>query len=126
MKLNRSSLRKNMVNFTYLDNILQWTDGLILKLYRFGFPHTFPVKKGLCLSRCIFEGLFITKTTTSFLISIHFVRFRAYLERNIFILEVRCNITIKGKYTAVGRLLLFPINGEGDSKIKIGEWFYMF
>ncbi|CAG4930293.1 unnamed protein product [Colias eurytheme] len=43
----------------------------------------------------------------------------AYLERNIFILEIRCNITIKGKYTAVGRLLLFPINGEGDSKIKI-------
>ncbi|XP_072932629.1 circadian clock-controlled protein daywake-like [Epargyreus clarus] len=43
----------------------------------------------------------------------------AYLEKNIFILEVRCNITIKGKYTAVGRLLLFPINGEGDSKIKI-------
>ncbi|KPJ06750.1 Circadian clock-controlled protein [Papilio machaon] len=43
----------------------------------------------------------------------------AYLEKNVFILEVRCNITIKGKYTAVGRLLLFPINGEGDSKIKI-------
>ncbi|XP_059049934.1 circadian clock-controlled protein daywake-like [Achroia grisella] len=43
----------------------------------------------------------------------------AYLEKNIFILEVRCNITIKGKYTAVGRLLLFPINGEGDCKIKI-------
>ncbi|CAF4951550.1 unnamed protein product [Pieris macdunnoughi] len=43
----------------------------------------------------------------------------AYLERNVFILEIRCNITIKGKYTAVGRLLLFPINGEGDSKIKI-------
>ncbi|XP_013191620.2 circadian clock-controlled protein daywake [Amyelois transitella] len=43
----------------------------------------------------------------------------AYLEKNIFTLEVRCNITIKGKYTAVGRLLLFPINGEGDSKIKI-------
>ncbi|KPJ04311.1 hypothetical protein RR46_01595 [Papilio xuthus] len=45
----------------------------------------------------------------------------AYLEKNVFILEVRCNITIKGKYTAVGRLLLFPINGEGDSKIKIGN-----
>ncbi|XP_047025406.1 circadian clock-controlled protein daywake-like [Helicoverpa zea] len=43
----------------------------------------------------------------------------AYLEKNIFNLDVRCNITIKGKYTAVGRLLLFPINGEGDSKIKI-------
>ncbi|XP_034828999.1 circadian clock-controlled protein daywake-like [Maniola hyperantus] len=43
----------------------------------------------------------------------------AYLEKNVFILEIRCNITIKGKYTAVGRLLLFPINGEGDSKIKI-------
>lgn len=43
----------------------------------------------------------------------------AYLEKNMFQLEVRCNITIKGKYTAVGRLLLFPINGEGDSKIKI-------
>ncbi|CAG9787830.1 unnamed protein product [Diatraea saccharalis] len=43
----------------------------------------------------------------------------AFLEKNIFNLEVKCNITIKGKYTAVGRLLLFPINGEGDSKIKI-------
>ncbi|XP_037969505.2 protein takeout [Plutella xylostella] len=43
----------------------------------------------------------------------------AYLEKNIFKLEVKCNITIKGKYTAVGRLLLFPINGEGDAKIKI-------
>ncbi|KAL4709463.1 hypothetical protein ACJJTC_019760 [Scirpophaga incertulas] len=43
----------------------------------------------------------------------------AYLEKNIFNLEVKCNITIKGKYTAVGRLLLFPINGEGDCKIKI-------
>lgn len=43
------------------------------------------------------------------------------MEQNTFILEVKCNITIKGKYTAVGRLLLFPINGEGDAKIKIGE-----
>ncbi|XP_063381339.1 circadian clock-controlled protein daywake-like [Cydia fagiglandana] len=43
----------------------------------------------------------------------------AYLEKNVFQLQVRCNITIKGKYTAVGRLLLFPINGEGDAKIKI-------
>lgn len=43
----------------------------------------------------------------------------ALLEKNIFNLDVKCNITIKGKYTAVGRLLLFPINGEGDSKIKI-------
>ncbi|KAJ0183216.1 hypothetical protein K1T71_001192 [Dendrolimus kikuchii] len=43
----------------------------------------------------------------------------AYLEKNIFKLDVRCNITIKGKYTAVGRLLLFPINGDGDCKIKI-------
>ncbi|GBP47829.1 Circadian clock-controlled protein [Eumeta japonica] len=43
----------------------------------------------------------------------------AYLEKNIFILDTRCNITIKGKYTAVGRLLLFPINGDGDAKLKI-------
>ncbi|CAG5028603.1 unnamed protein product [Parnassius apollo] len=43
----------------------------------------------------------------------------AHLEKNVFVLEVRCNITIKGKYTAVGRLLLFSINGEGDAKIKI-------
>ncbi|CAH0399753.1 unnamed protein product [Chilo suppressalis] len=43
----------------------------------------------------------------------------AFLEKNIFNLQVKCNITIKGKYTAVGRLLLFPINGEGESKIKI-------
>ncbi|CAH2047047.1 unnamed protein product, partial [Iphiclides podalirius] len=49
----------------------------------------------------------------------HVLNVQAYIEKNVFVLEVRCNITIKGKYTAVGRLLLFPINGEGDCKIKI-------
>ncbi|KAI8421666.1 hypothetical protein MSG28_009656 [Choristoneura fumiferana] len=43
----------------------------------------------------------------------------AYLEKNVFLLQTRCNLTIKGKYTAVGRLLLFPINGDGDAKIRI-------
>lgn len=56
-----------------------------------------------------------------FIYYIHCHYFRAFLEKNVFLLEVKCNITIKGKYTAVGRLLLFPINGEGDAKIKIGK-----
>lgn len=59
---------------------------------------------------------------TAFIVPNLFYHFRGYLEKNLFILEVKCNMTIKGKYTAVGRLLLFPINGEGDSKIKIGNY----
>ncbi|KAI8421664.1 hypothetical protein MSG28_009655 [Choristoneura fumiferana] len=34
-------------------------------------------------------------------------------------LETHCNITLKGGYDAVGRILVFPINGEGDAKIKL-------
>ncbi|KAG6447749.1 hypothetical protein O3G_MSEX005140 [Manduca sexta] len=41
------------------------------------------------------------------------------LEKRHFVLEFHCNLTIKGQYDAVGRLLLFPINGEGDAKIKL-------
>ncbi|XP_050679015.1 protein takeout-like [Leptidea sinapis] len=33
-------------------------------------------------------------------------------------LAFRCNITIKGKYTAAGRVLIVQINGDGDAKIK--------
>ncbi|XP_059049967.1 circadian clock-controlled protein daywake-like [Achroia grisella] len=31
---------------------------------------------------------------------------------------IHCNLTIKGKYKSSGRLLLFTINGSGDSTIK--------
>uniref|UniRef100_A0A0K8TU33 Takeout Protein n=1 Tax=Epiphyas postvittana TaxID=65032 RepID=A0A0K8TU33_EPIPO len=34
-------------------------------------------------------------------------------------MELRCNVTLKGGYDAVGRVLVFPINGEGDAKIKL-------
>ncbi|XP_037969175.2 circadian clock-controlled protein daywake [Plutella xylostella] len=41
------------------------------------------------------------------------------LEKRHFVLEFHCNLTIRGQYTAVGRILLFPINGEGDAKVKL-------
>ncbi|XP_013173663.1 PREDICTED: circadian clock-controlled protein-like [Papilio xuthus] len=41
------------------------------------------------------------------------------LEKRHFVLEFHCNLTIKGGYDAVGKVLLFPINGEGDAKIKL-------
>ncbi|KAM3964991.1 circadian clock-controlled protein daywake, partial [Aphomia sociella] len=31
---------------------------------------------------------------------------------------IHCNLTIKGKYKTSGRLLLFVVNGEGDSTVK--------
>ncbi|XP_063826618.1 circadian clock-controlled protein daywake-like [Ostrinia nubilalis] len=29
-----------------------------------------------------------------------------------------CNLTVKGKYKSSGRLLMFPINGDGDAAIR--------
>ena len=33
-------------------------------------------------------------------------------------LELRCNLTLKAKYKANGRILIVSINGDGDAKIK--------
>ncbi|XP_045533169.1 circadian clock-controlled protein daywake-like [Pieris brassicae] len=41
------------------------------------------------------------------------------LEKRHFVLDFHCNLTIKGQYDAVGKILLFPINGEGDAKVKL-------
>ncbi|XP_075975605.1 circadian clock-controlled protein daywake-like [Anticarsia gemmatalis] len=41
------------------------------------------------------------------------------LEKRKFILAFHCNLTIKGTYDAKGRILLFPIDGAGDAKIKL-------
>ncbi|CAK1555375.1 unnamed protein product [Leptosia nina] len=41
------------------------------------------------------------------------------LEKRHFVLQFHCNLTIKGQYDAVGKILLFPINGEGDAKVKL-------
>ncbi|KAJ8723387.1 hypothetical protein PYW08_003299 [Mythimna loreyi] len=41
------------------------------------------------------------------------------LEKRHFILAFHCNLTIKGTYDAKGRILLFPIDGAGDAKIKL-------
>ncbi|CAH0720092.1 unnamed protein product, partial [Brenthis ino] len=41
------------------------------------------------------------------------------LEKRHFVLEFHTNLTIRGKYDAIGKILLFPINGEGDAKIKL-------
>ncbi|KAJ2951010.1 hypothetical protein O0L34_g5385 [Tuta absoluta] len=41
------------------------------------------------------------------------------LEKRHFVLAFHCNLTIRGQYDAVGQILLFPINGEGDAKVKL-------
>ncbi|KAM3964939.1 circadian clock-controlled protein daywake-like [Aphomia sociella] len=41
------------------------------------------------------------------------------LEKRRFVLQFHCNLTIKGQYDAIGRLLLFTINGAGNAKVKI-------
>ncbi|KAJ8716579.1 hypothetical protein PYW07_003206 [Mythimna separata] len=41
------------------------------------------------------------------------------LEKRHFILAFHCNLTIKGTYDAKGRILLFPIDGAGDAKVKL-------
>ncbi|XP_063362592.1 uncharacterized protein LOC134651418 [Cydia amplana] len=33
-------------------------------------------------------------------------------------IQLHCNLTIRGKYMSTGRLLMFPIDGHGDSLIK--------
>ncbi|XP_061378483.1 protein takeout-like [Danaus plexippus] len=33
-------------------------------------------------------------------------------------LDLHCNLNLKGKYRATGKVLLFSINGDGDAKIK--------
>ncbi|CAH2238702.1 protein takeout-like [Pararge aegeria] len=33
-------------------------------------------------------------------------------------LNLRCSLSLKGKYKATGRVLIFAINGEGDARIK--------
>ncbi|XP_013191576.2 circadian clock-controlled protein daywake [Amyelois transitella] len=41
------------------------------------------------------------------------------LEKRHFVLQFHCNLTIKGQYEAKGRILLFPIDGAGDAKVKL-------
>ncbi|XP_026734076.1 circadian clock-controlled protein-like [Trichoplusia ni] len=41
------------------------------------------------------------------------------LEKRHFALAFHCNLTIKGTYDAVGRILLFPIDGAGEAKIRL-------
>ncbi|CAH2047040.1 unnamed protein product, partial [Iphiclides podalirius] len=40
------------------------------------------------------------------------------IEANI---EIHCNLTIKGKYKAQGKVLIVSINGDGDAKLKISD-----
>ncbi|KAJ8723432.1 hypothetical protein PYW08_003344 [Mythimna loreyi] len=42
----------------------------------------------------------------------------ARYEENTFETQFHCNLTIKGKYRSSGRLLLFPIDGDGESTIQ--------
>ncbi|XP_013173132.1 PREDICTED: uncharacterized protein LOC106121850 [Papilio xuthus] len=37
---------------------------------------------------------------------------------NNYELTSHCNLTIQGRYKSSGRMLIFPVNGEGDSTIK--------
>ncbi|CAH0587053.1 unnamed protein product [Chrysodeixis includens] len=41
----------------------------------------------------------------------------ARFEEDTFETQLHCNLTIKGKYRSSGRLLLFPIDGDGDTTI---------
>lgn len=36
-------------------------------------------------------------------------------------LKVHCNLTIKGKYKASGKILIMTLNGDGDAKIKASK-----
>ncbi|XP_068617323.1 circadian clock-controlled protein daywake-like [Battus philenor] len=36
--------------------------------------------------------------------------------------EFRCNITAKGKYKALGQILIISIRGDGDAKIKVTDF----
>ncbi|KAJ8716547.1 hypothetical protein PYW07_003174 [Mythimna separata] len=42
----------------------------------------------------------------------------ARFEENTFETQLHCNLTIKGNYKSSGRLLVFPIDGDGESTIK--------
>ncbi|RVE54237.1 hypothetical protein evm_001064 [Chilo suppressalis] len=43
---------------------------------------------------------------------------KARLVENVLDTEIVCNVSINGKYKSTGRLLMFPINGDGDASIK--------
>ncbi|XP_068619766.1 uncharacterized protein [Battus philenor] len=40
-------------------------------------------------------------------------------ESRTFVFDIKCNFTIKGHYSIVGRILLFNLNTDGNAKIKI-------
>ncbi|XP_041982687.1 uncharacterized protein LOC121735795 [Aricia agestis] len=40
-------------------------------------------------------------------------------EKRTFVFDMHCNLTIRGHYSIVGRILLFNLNTEGNAKIKI-------
>ncbi|CAG9112537.1 hypothetical protein JYU34_005006 [Plutella xylostella] len=40
-------------------------------------------------------------------------------EKRTFIFDITCNLTIKGRYSVNGRLLLFNLDTDGNAKIKI-------
>ncbi|XP_048485066.1 uncharacterized protein LOC125490295 [Plutella xylostella] len=42
----------------------------------------------------------------------------ADMRNNNMEVKVRCNVVVTGKYQSSGRLLIFPIDGEGDAIIK--------
>ncbi|XP_021185621.3 circadian clock-controlled protein daywake [Helicoverpa armigera] len=42
----------------------------------------------------------------------------ARYDEDTFEAQLHCNLTIKGKYKSSGRLLVFPIDGDGESTIK--------
>ncbi|XP_047990312.1 uncharacterized protein LOC125229503 [Leguminivora glycinivorella] len=43
---------------------------------------------------------------------------KARMRKDILDIQLHCNLTIRGKYISTGRLLMFPIDGHGDSLIK--------
>ncbi|KAL0830442.1 hypothetical protein ABMA28_002610 [Loxostege sticticalis] len=43
---------------------------------------------------------------------------KARVAHDVIETQFLCNLTIKGKYKSIGRLLMFPINGDGDAAIR--------
>lgn len=39
-------------------------------------------------------------------------------------MKMHCDLSVKGKYKASGRILIVSINGNGDAKIKISKYLY--
>lgn len=71
--------------------------------------------------RNVFEKIAI-KLWNINIISILYTLFRFSVEKRNFVMVFHCNLTIEGKYTAKGKLLSYPIDGDGDAKFVLSKY----